>query len=241
MSFNKRFVNSACDDLLDGKIHTIRANYHYWKRFTGKEVALFYWEGVPYKSKQKIFCIKTIKAVVPSCFDGKYFWHGSLEGSGNIQTPLLARNDGFKDVNEFHKWFENYKHPAIMCIIHFTDFRYSVSDTDNPLKESNKKMKLYISGKITGDNDYRRKFIFAGIDLCAAGYNAVNPVLYVKPGTDWNAAMRTALKIMLDCDGVALLSDWLESKGAKIEAGFARELGIPVKPIEEWRKETSNE
>jgi hypothetical protein len=39
---------------------------------------------------------------------------------------------------------------------------------------------------------------------------------------------------MLKSDGVALLPDWSESKGAMIEASLAQEVGIPVKPIEEW-------
>jgi hypothetical protein len=39
---------------------------------------------------------------------------------------------------------------------------------------------------------------------------------------------------MLNSDGLALLPDWEESKGARIEERLAREVGIPVKPIEEW-------
>jgi hypothetical protein len=131
MSFNKRFVNCTGDDLVEGKIHTIRAHYNFWKKFTGKEFELFYWEGKPYRSRQKVFCVKTIKSVRPSCFDGKNFWLGSLEGSGNINPELLARNEGFKNVAEFYEWFEDYERPLIMGVVHFTDFLYVVENTDS--------------------------------------------------------------------------------------------------------------
>jgi hypothetical protein len=62
LSFNPRFVNEAGDDLVPGKIHTIRQNFDYWKRFEGRDVALFIWEGKPYQrqSRQKVFCVKRL-------------------------------------------------------------------------------------------------------------------------------------------------------------------------------------
>jgi hypothetical protein len=63
ISINPRFINKAGNDLVLGKIHTIRQNYDYWKKFEGQEVALFTWEGKPYRSKQKVFCVKRIVSV----------------------------------------------------------------------------------------------------------------------------------------------------------------------------------
>jgi hypothetical protein len=60
ISFNPRFVNEAGNNLIPGKIHTIRQNHGYWKHFEGQEVVLFTWEGKPYGSRQKIFCVKRI-------------------------------------------------------------------------------------------------------------------------------------------------------------------------------------
>ena len=97
--------------------------------------------------------------------------------------------------------------------------------------------KIYISGKITGDSNYRQKFVQAGNKLFDAGYCSVNPALLVPKAFNWNDAMRIVLKVMLDCDGVALLPDWKKSTGAKIEERLARETGILVKPIEEWLNE----
>ena len=97
--------------------------------------------------------------------------------------------------------------------------------------------KIYISGKITGDSNYRQKFLQSENKLFDAGYYPVNPAFIVPKYIHWNGAMRIVLKSMLDCDGVALLPDWKKSIGAKIEERLAREIGLIVKPIEEWINE----
>ena len=97
--------------------------------------------------------------------------------------------------------------------------------------------KIYVSGKMTGDGNYRRKFLQAENRLFDAGYYPVNPAAFVPKYISWQGAMRLVLKVMLDCDGVALLPDWKKSVGAKIEARLAREIGIPVKPIAGWLEE----
>jgi ribosomal protein L13E len=103
--------------------------------------------------------------------------------------------------------------------------------------------KIYISGRVTGDDDYVKKFSKAARRLDKAGYRAENPVNFVTTSEKavWQKAMRVVLKIMLFCDGVALLPDWQESKGARIEERLARELGIPVKPIDDWINEGGKE
>jgi hypothetical protein len=95
-------------------------------------------------------------------------------------------------------------------------------------------MNIYISGRITGDRDYRKKFLDAGNRLKNAGHHPLSPVTPVSDCIDWQSAMRGALRTMMLSDGVALLPDWSESKGAMIEASLAQEVGIPVKPIGEW-------
>jgi hypothetical protein len=99
------------------------------------------------------------------------------------------------------------------------------------------KTKIYISGSISGDPDYRRKFSCAEERLFDAGYCPVNPAKMNVPIEAWERAMRNAVIIMLGSDGVALLPDWKQSKGAKIEVRLARDLGIPVRPLEKWLEE----
>jgi hypothetical protein len=121
IAFNPRFVNGAGNDLVPGKIHTIRRNYAYWKRFEGREAALFIWEGKPYRSKQKVFCVNRIVRVekVRHAGRGNFF----TESERYIPMGQLAVNDGFKNDDEFIRWFIDYP-DGEMAVIHFTDFRY---------------------------------------------------------------------------------------------------------------------
>lgn len=127
LAFNKRFVDFVNSDLQKGKIHTIRQSYDYWKRFEGKEVALFTWDGKPYQkgSKQKVFCVKKIVSVqeVELRFDklGAYF----STYKGIVDARTLYKNDGFINLSDAYLWFciGDYK-PGKMAIIHFTDFKY---------------------------------------------------------------------------------------------------------------------
>jgi len=127
ISFNKQFVNETNDDLIPGKIHTIRQNYSFWKQYEGKDVALFTWEGKPYRSGQKVFCVKRIASVQEiNLLVNKHLWLTlifSLKDGRKPDYKVLAKNDGFNDPNDFIRWFENYK-SGKMAIIHFTDFWY---------------------------------------------------------------------------------------------------------------------
>lgn len=96
--------------------------------------------------------------------------------------------------------------------------------------------KVYISGKVTGDPNYREKFLEEENRLFSLGYEPVNPAACISSAEKWSKAMRTALRAMLLCDGVSLLSDWKKSKGAKIEARLARELGLDVRDNGKWLK-----
>jgi hypothetical protein len=93
-------------------------------------------------------------------------------------------------------------------------------------------LKLYLCGKITGDDKYPEKFLEAENKLFEAGFYPVNPAVISSAG--WNDAMRQAIGLMLQCDGVAMLADWKESRGATIEVTLAGDLGIPAKPLSDW-------
>lgn len=89
-------------------------------------------------------------------------------------------------------------------------------------------MKVYISGKITGDADYKKKFQNAENFLEAAGFEVFNPAKETAPGKSWAFYMRNDIKQLVDCDAIFLLKDWEESKGAKLEYNLAQQLEIKI-------------
>ena len=96
------------------------------------------------------------------------------------------------------------------------------------------KKRIYISGKMSGDPDYVQKFLNAEYQLTKAEYKTMNPTRFISSSANWNRAMRVAIYLMMKCDGVALLPDWKQSKGAKIEERLARDIGMPVMPLDKW-------
>jgi len=97
-----------------------------------------------------------------------------------------------------------------------------------------KKKNIYICGKVTGDTNYYEKFLKEENRLFINGYEPYNPTAVISPNAEWQKAMQTAIRLMLLCDGVSLLPDWKKSKGAKIEARLARELGMDVRDSGKW-------
>ena len=84
-------------------------------------------------------------------------------------------------------------------------------------------MKCYLSGKITGDPDYIKKFAMYEAFYKKHGLRVVNPA---KKGNDkaWDWYMRRDITLLMKCDAIIMLPDWQESKGAKLEKHIAEQL-----------------
>jgi hypothetical protein len=128
LSFNPRFVNGAGNDLREGKIHTIRKAYSFWKRFEGQDVALFTWEGKPYRSKQKVFCVRRLVSVqdlyLQKCNGEIEFLVETPFGTNELLTAEdLWKNDGFRSRELFEDWFVKYP-DGEMAVLHFTSMKY---------------------------------------------------------------------------------------------------------------------
>lgn len=89
-------------------------------------------------------------------------------------------------------------------------------------------MKVYISGKITGDADYKQKFANAEETARAVGFEVFNPARVPDEGKPWEWYMKRDIKELMDCDAILLLKDWEESKGARLEAYIASQLKIKI-------------
>lgn len=121
------------------KIHTIRANFEYWRNIIGQVrkgdaiISIRFWSGKPYHSKQIEFKQITQKdnPSVQRVFMTYSDWLGyeaSINGHelfGYNERESLSTNDGLSSV-DFTDWFfkEGKVEEFSGAIIHFTDYRY---------------------------------------------------------------------------------------------------------------------
>lgn len=100
-------------------------------------------------------------------------------------------------------------------------------------------MTVYISGKITGTDDYEERFAKAEKKLSREGFIPVNPLDIPvncnngKPS--WSDYMREDIKRLVDCDIIYMMKGWKESKGARLEHHIATVLGMGVF-YEDWKE-----
>ena len=88
-------------------------------------------------------------------------------------------------------------------------------------------MKVYLSGKITGDSNYRQKFSSMEKELLSYGYVVFNPAV-LPDGFEYEDYMDLDLLILSRCDAIFLMRDWRNSPGAKREYEEAKRLGLRI-------------
>ena len=88
-------------------------------------------------------------------------------------------------------------------------------------------MRVYISGKITGDRGYKQKFRTAELTLLALGHEVLNPAEGNEGLTDAEA-MRRAVGLLLTADAIYMLPDWMHSPGAMLERELAKRMGLEI-------------
>ena len=91
-------------------------------------------------------------------------------------------------------------------------------------------MKIYISGPMTGLPALNfPAFHAAAAELRAAGLDVVNPAEICPDHTmAWADCMRADIVALMECDAIAMLPGWMDSKGARLERHIAVELGMAV-------------
>ena len=85
-------------------------------------------------------------------------------------------------------------------------------------------MKIYISGAITGTNDYMERFANAEKELTEQGYSVVNPAkvnAQLPEDTNYEEYMNMCFCMLDMCDGIYMLKGWNKSLGANRELGYA--------------------
>lgn len=94
--------------------------------------------------------------------------------------------------------------------------------------------RVYIAGPMTGLPEFNYPaFNAAAQRLRALGYQVENPAENPVPScSSWKGYMRLGLTQLLQCDVVAMLPNWEDSRGARIEYQLARDLELQVVAIE---------
>ena len=116
------------------KIHTIRANYEFWRKRFEKIAAgeaclsIREWVGKPYGkgSTQREIARLTREdgiGIQKLTFAGITAWHPAFVDGYAVDVYDLARNDGLAHA-DWCNWFAVYDLTEPLAIIHFTDFRY---------------------------------------------------------------------------------------------------------------------
>ena len=89
---------------------------------------------------------------------------------------------------------------------------------------------------MSGLPDFNYPAFFDAADvLDRAGFTVGNPAADGQvPGWSWEQYLRRALRLMLECDGVAVLDGWERSRGARLEVEVAEQIGMRVDSVEGW-------
>ena len=85
-------------------------------------------------------------------------------------------------------------------------------------------MKIYISGAITGTDDYMERFAKAENELTEKGYSVVNPAkvnAQLPEDTTYEEYMKMCFCMLDMCEAIYMLDGFEKSCGANREYGYA--------------------
>lgn len=87
-------------------------------------------------------------------------------------------------------------------------------------------MRIYISGAITGTDDYMERFFAAEEKLTLQGHSVVNPAkvnLMMPEDMEWSEYMTMSFAMLTLCRAIYMLKGWESSTGANLEYNYAKE------------------
>lgn len=84
--------------------------------------------------------------------------------------------------------------------------------------------RIYISGPITGTNDYLERFAKVQQELTEQGYSVINPAAVnsmLPKDTGYEEYMKMSLAMLDMCSSIYMMKGWERSRGANREYGYA--------------------
>ena len=90
---------------------------------------------------------------------------------------------------------------------------------------------VYLSGAITGNENYKHDFSVAETYLNQMGYIVISPARLDELSSEklsYEQYMRVCYSLIDICDCVFMVSGWQKSKGANAELSYAKSLGKKV-------------
>jgi len=102
-------------------------------------------------------------------------------------------------------------------------------------------MKVYICGKITNLPGYMARYYFSNVEkmLKDQGHEPLNPMnLPHNHSKSWEDYMKECIAALVQCDGIYLMGNWHDSRGARLEFNIAKQLGLEVLSSENIERET---
>lgn len=117
-----------------------------------------------------------------------------------------------------------------------TEYTFKLSDITTESNCSIGFMRIYVAGRVSGSEHFRKKFSDAVSDLKNTFPNAeiINPVAMTAdiaekcPTFAHGQYMQICKAALAECTHIFLIDDWKHSKGAKEEVVFAINHGITI-------------
>lgn len=94
--------------------------------------------------------------------------------------------------------------------------------------------RIYIAGPVTGVSGYEEHFRKAADLLRSKGFEPVDPTEPgLVPGASYRFYIDRGLRLLEDCEFIAMLPGSEKSKGARLELHYAVLVGMPILQISE--------
>lgn len=84
--------------------------------------------------------------------------------------------------------------------------------------------KVYVAGKISGNDKYKQEFARAEIYLKNKGMTVLNPSI-IPEGFEQAVYLHICTAMIDVCEAVYFLPTWVDSKGSNYEMGYAKGKG----------------